>query len=80
MSKVNKWTYYNVLQGHYGYHGWEDICQADSSDDKERADLRRDLRDYRKNAPEYSYRIATRRELNPAFALSKSTPDRSVVL
>lgn len=60
-QKKLKFHYLLVLQGQYG-HGWEDLCQGDSTDHKERADLRADLRAYRVNAPEFSYRIINRRE------------------
>ncbi len=57
---VNKYRYLHVLQGNYG-QGWEDICQ---SEDKQ--EIRADRTSYRENAPEYSYRIVQRRELNTA--------------
>jgi hypothetical protein len=54
----NKYNYLSVLQGNYGYgHGFEDLCQGT------RAEMRADLKSYRENAPEYSYRIINRREL-----------------
>lgn len=46
-----------VLQGNYGC-GWEDICQYDKENYSESRD---DLKAYRENAPEYVYRIITRR-------------------
>ena len=54
---ANKWRYLYVLQGNYG-HGWEDLCQSE-----DRAEMVADRKSYRENAPEYTYRIITRREL-----------------
>lgn len=58
---TNKYLYLHVLQGNYGFgHGWEDICQSESL-----LEMLEDLRAYRDNAPEYSFRIIKRREPNP---------------
>jgi len=57
--RKNKYNYFCVVQGNYGYgHGWEDLT---ASEDKKEA--RGFLKDYRTNAPEYSYRMIQRREL-----------------
>jgi hypothetical protein len=55
---MNKFTYLHILQADYGYgHGWEDESQSE-----DRREVRQHLREYRKNAPEYNYRIVQRRE------------------
>lgn len=57
-----KYKYLKVLQGHYdGYHGWEDITEAQKSNREEVKEQRQDLIAYRASAPEYNYRIVTRR-------------------
>jgi hypothetical protein len=60
---MNKYKYTRVLQGQYGM-GWEDITEAPRSNKRDIQEQRRDLLAYRKNAPEYAYRIITRREPN----------------
>lgn len=56
----NKYIYLHIVQGNYGAYGWEDIdCSV------YRKEARDSLRTYRLNAPEYSYRLIQRRELNP---------------
>lgn len=57
MKKQNKYTYLNVLQGHYGF-GWEDLTASESY-----VEVKRDLKDYRSNEGG-TYRIIKRRELN----------------
>lgn len=55
----NRWRYLFVLQGDYGFGlGWEDICESENHNE-----MVRDRESYRKNAPEYRYRIVQRREL-----------------
>lgn len=55
---TTKYRYLHVLQGRYpGPHGWEDICQSE-----DRKEIRADRKSYRDNAPEYVYRIISRRE------------------
>ena len=49
-----------VVQGHYGYHGWEDLTAHDSNQRKE---ARADLKAYRENEPGVAYRIIRRRVL-----------------
>lgn len=56
---MNKYTYLHVIQGYYPGSGWEDLTQ--SEDYKE---MREDLKAYRDNAPETTYRLIKRRELN----------------
>ena len=56
--RKNKYTYLHVLQGHYGFHGWEDLCASESY-----REVRQHLREYRENEGG-SYRIIERRELN----------------
>lgn len=55
--RIGKTKEVKVLQGNYGY-GWEDICQYDKENYNE---SRSDLKAYRVNAPEYVYRVITRR-------------------
>lgn len=55
--KSNKYDYLYVLQGHYGYHGWEDLCA--SSIRKETSD---NLKDYQLNEGG-NYRIIFRRRM-----------------
>ena len=57
---MNKYNYLFVVQGYYStaYH-WEDLTQSESW-----KEVRDDIKAYRENAPEYSYRIIERRELN----------------
>ncbi len=60
---MNKYKYLKVLQGNYGYYGWEDISEALVANRSDVLELRQDLLAYQQNAPEYPYRIVTRREL-----------------
>lgn len=56
---MNKYSYLHVVQGYYGdAYGWEDITESESYHES-----RRTLREYRENAPEYTYRLIKRREL-----------------
>lgn len=59
--KPNKYIYYWIIQGWYGY-SWEDLSGYDQKEYK-RSEVVKDLREYRisDNAPK---RIITRRELN----------------
>lgn len=67
ITGVNKWRYDLVLQGNYG-HGWEDLCEyADPKRDRE--DARDDLKAHRENEP-YSFRLITRRSLEPEYDYS----------
>ena len=63
MKRINKYLYLWVVQGYYysGY-GWEDVCQSEH-----RKEAREDLKDYRKNEPEYPHRMIRRREPNPDY-------------
>ena len=57
---MSKYNYLHVLQANYDCgHGWEDVV---SSQDREEVKI--DLTAYLINAPEYSYKIVKRRELN----------------
>ena len=58
--KNNKYTYLHVLQGHYGSHGWEDLCSSESY-----REVHTDLVHYRLNEGG-NYRIIKRRENNEA--------------
>lgn len=59
--KPNKYIYYWVIQGWYGY-GWEDLSFYDQKERK-RKDVVKDLREYQLSDPSPK-RIITRRELN----------------
>lgn len=66
MPRVNKYLYLFVVQGLYpGPHGWEDVGGGATW-----REARDDIRAYRNNAPEYTYRVIRRREPNPAHASS----------
>lgn len=56
--KQNKYVYLYVLQGEYGFHGWEDLTASESL-----KEIRQDKRDYVENEGGV-YRIIQRRELN----------------
>ena len=56
--KKNKYVYLFVLQGNYGYCGWEDLTASEN-----RQEVRNDLKAYRENEGGI-YRIIQRRELN----------------
>ena len=56
--KKNKYVYLFVLQGNYGYYGWEDLTASEN-----RREVRNDLKAYRENEGGI-YRIIQRRELN----------------
>lgn len=63
MSKrVNKYLYVYVVQGYYGLHGWEDLCQSESYQE-----ARHDLRAYRENEIQYPHRMIQRRISNPDY-------------
>ena len=51
---------YKVLQGNYG-SGWDDLVSYDTSDEKQLADLRQNIKDYKENEPQYPHRVITRR-------------------
>ena len=64
---MNKYTYYKVIQGNYGY-GWndEDFHETDSTYWPKNIDLyKANLTAYRLNGGG-CYRVINRRELNPA--------------
>lgn len=66
-KRKNKYNYYVVLQGNYGY-GWEDLTfyESDSTGwipDKElRMELKADKKAYRENEPGYAHRTIFRKE------------------
>lgn len=62
--RIGKTKEVRVLQGNYGY-GWDDLCQYDR---EEYSEARDDIKAYRENAPEYSYRIITRRVRRENYA------------
>ena len=53
-----KYIYLNVVQGHYGTYGWEDVAASE-----DRREARKDFRAYNENEPQYPHRIIRRREL-----------------
>jgi hypothetical protein len=57
--KTRKFDYLAILQGHYGVHGWEDLCAADDDATGWR-EMRQNRREYRDNEGG-SYRIIRRR-------------------
>ena len=59
-KRVNKYIYEWVIQGRYGYHGWEDLSAYGT-----RSLARVDLRLYRENEREYPHRLIFRRSPNP---------------
>ena len=63
--KKKKYTYWSILQGNYGY-GWDDLIWYDRSKPEQIAEIKYDLKSYRKNQPG-AYRIIRRRELNREF-------------
>ena len=64
--KQNKYIYYRVIQGNYGY-GWDDLCQYDKADPEQRKECKDDYNAYRENERGYAHRIISRRELNPKY-------------
>lgn len=54
---MNKYDYHTILQGNYGY-GWGDECYCEDSND-----AKTQLKTYRENCPNASFRIIHRREL-----------------
>lgn len=59
--KINKFTYYWIIQGWYRY-GWEDLSSYNQKEHK-RAEVVKDLREYLISDPAPK-RIIIRRELN----------------
>lgn len=59
--RENKYIYYKVLQGNYGY-GWDDLCSYDTSDPQQMKECRDDLKAYRENEG-VPLRVIRRREL-----------------
>ena len=60
-TKVNKYTYYKVLQSNSGY-GWDDEVFYNKSDKEQLKELREDMKAYR--AENIQIRVIERRELN----------------
>lgn len=58
---ANKYLYLWIVQGHYGFHGWEDLTAAEN-----RQEALGYLRDYRVNEPG-PHRLIQRREPNPDY-------------
>ena len=51
------WKVWYIVQGHYGYHGWEDECPEETL-----KEARARMREYRENMPGYRHRMIKRRE------------------
>ena len=67
--KTNKYTYYRIIQGNYGY-GWDDEDFHECSSDFFPVDwpaFKENLKAYRENGGGV-YRVVKRRELNEAAA------------
>ena len=62
---MTKYIYLSVLQGNYGYHGWEDLDSCETKIRTARQDLKMQLKEYRVNdsAWQSSHRIIKRRVL-----------------
>ena len=60
-TRVNKYTYYKVLQSNSGY-GWDDEVFYNKSDKEQLKELRKDIKAYR--AENIQIRVIERRELN----------------
>ena len=65
--RVNKYTYYKVIQQNYGSYGWEDVSfyETDSTGyapKEQRELLKHDLKEYRFTG--YPTRVIKRKELN----------------
>ena len=60
-TRQNKYDYLYVLQGHYGYHSWEDLTAEDKTIPGAYRRIRQTLREYRENEGGI-YRIVQRRE------------------
>lgn len=56
--KKNKYVYLYILQGHYGFHGWEDLTASE-----QRKEVAQNLKEYRENEGG-RYRIVQRREVS----------------
>jgi hypothetical protein len=66
MTKELKYNYYYVIQGNFGYCGWEDMSQYNKKNREEVLTMRGDLKEYRASG-QGIYRLITRREINPKF-------------
>jgi hypothetical protein len=60
-ARQNKYNYLYILQGHYGYHGWEDLAAEDKAIRGAYRRIRQTRTEYRENEGG-SYRIIERRE------------------
>jgi len=69
---LRKYDYVNVVQGYYGYCGWEHVCTSDK-----RSEAIANLREYRENEPEYAHRIIRRRVLSPLYTALIQHPHRT---
>jgi len=56
--KPTKYIYLHVVQGFYGYCGWEDVAASEV-----RREALANLREYRENEMGFAHRIIQRREL-----------------
>lgn len=62
---MTKYIYLSVLQGNYGYHGWEDLDSCETKNISARQELKKQLKEYRLNDSGWqsSHRIIKRRVL-----------------
>ena len=65
-KKAKKYIYLNVVQGKFGFHGWEDLTSPEDY-----REARDDLKAYRLNQPGYPYRIISRRVINGKWGCKK---------
>ena len=59
---MNKFNYIFVVQGNYGYCGWEDVAESDTH-----KEARYNLREFRISSGPAPHRIIQRREPNPEY-------------
>lgn len=63
---MNKYTYYKVIQGNYGF-GYEDVDFHETDSGyypKDNKTYRENVKAYRENETQYAHRTINRRELN----------------
>ena len=66
---MTKYVYLSVLQGHYGYHGWEDLDNCETKNAKDRKELKLQLKEFRMNDNTWNskHRIVQRRVLRKDY-------------
>lgn len=64
--KKNKYSYFKVIQGNYGY-GWEDLVSYRTNSqglfltEKSRKEFKKDLKDYKENEKNARFRVILRK-------------------